>query len=276
MNIILAIQKFHNPFLDNFFIFITMLGEEVFGIILFLLIFWCIDKALGHKIMFAFFTSLCLNNSIKDIFMAERPIGKPGIRSLRVDTATGYSFPSGHTQGVTTLLGTIATHMKKRWFTLLSIVIVTLVAISRLYLGVHWPRDVIFGIIFGIISIVFSNYLYKISVEKHNPYIFLILLIPFSIGLLFFKSDDYLKVVSGFLGGYLGYLLELKYINFQIASSFKNGILRLLLGLIVVAVIKFGLKAILPIGSFNNFIRYFLLTLWITAGAPYIFKKISI
>ena len=98
LNIIRAIQSIANPFLDGLFQFITMFGEEAILIPLIAVIYWAFNKRMGEFIAYASLTSVLVNGAIKDIFKAKRPIGEPGIRSLRVETATGYSFPSGHTQ----------------------------------------------------------------------------------------------------------------------------------------------------------------------------------
>ena len=99
LNIIRAIQSIANPFLDGLFQFITMFGEEAILIPLIAVIYWSFNKKMAEYIAYASLTSVLVNGAIKDIFKAKRPIGEPGIRSLRVETATGYSFPSGHTQG---------------------------------------------------------------------------------------------------------------------------------------------------------------------------------
>src|SRR5690554_3486361 len=98
LDIIRAVQSIHNPFLDAFFEGITILGEEIFIVPLLLIIFWSVNKKFGEILAFTVFTSYLLNNALKEFFSFERPIGEDGIRTLRPETATGKSFPSGHTQ----------------------------------------------------------------------------------------------------------------------------------------------------------------------------------
>ena len=169
LNIIRAIQSIANPFLDGLFQFITMFGEEAILIPLIAVIYWSFNKKMAEYIAYASLTSVLVNGAIKDIFKAKRPIGEPGIRSLRVETATGYSFPSGHTQGTASFWSAIAIYLKKNYMYVVSSLIIILVAISRLYLGVHYPKDVLFGAIFGILTSFITYKLFN-KVNFHNIY----------------------------------------------------------------------------------------------------------
>lgn len=83
---------------------VTMLGEQwavVSG--LSAVIYWVIDKNMGEEFAFTLLISGLCNNILKGVFRFERPIGQEGIRTLRAHTATGYSFPSGHSQNAATL-----------------------------------------------------------------------------------------------------------------------------------------------------------------------------
>ena len=112
LDILRAIQSIANPFLDVLFLLITILGEQTIIVVLMESIYWSYDKVLGEYIVYSSLTGVLVNNSIKDIFKMQRPIGEDGIRSLRVETATGYSFPSGHTQQATTFYGTLFMYTK--------------------------------------------------------------------------------------------------------------------------------------------------------------------
>ncbi len=158
ISIIQYIQTFQSPALDLFFQGVTFLGEETFILLFFTVLYWTVDKQMAQFIGLSFFISLCVNTSIKEILHLPRPIGLEGIRSLRVHTATGFSFPSGHTQAVTSLASSVAVYMKKRSITILAITIIILVGLSRLYLGVHWPTDVLGGIILALLITWLSNY----------------------------------------------------------------------------------------------------------------------
>ena len=130
LNIIRSIQSIANPFLDGLFQLITMFGEEAILIPLIAVIYWTFNKKMGEYIAYSSLTSVLINGAVKDVFKAKRPIGEPGIRSLRVETATGYSFPSGHTQGTASFWGAIAIYLKKNYMYAISGLIIVLVNIK--------------------------------------------------------------------------------------------------------------------------------------------------
>lgn len=274
MGILLWIQSFHNAFLDAFFQMITMLGEEYFFLLLLGIIFWCMNKRIGYKLGFILLSNGVLNNGIKEIVNAKRPIGAQGIRSLRVETATGASFPSGHTQSAAAFWTGAMRIFQKKWLYALGIALMLLVGISRMYLGVHWPADVIGGIVIGVVWAFAAGWIFDYAENKGSSLILLVIVIPAIVGLWVFRSSDYLKVTAMLTGFYIGYVIEGRYINFDVKGTLKLQILKLIIGLAGLLIIKAGLKPILPLSSISDFIRYSLLALWITAGATYLFTKL--
>lgn len=276
IKIIETIQSVASPFWDSFFETVTMLGEETFYILIFTIIYWCIDKKLGARICFIFIFSTIVNAGLKEIIHTKRIIGTEGIRSLRIETATGYSFPSGHTQGVATFWMFLMNHFKKKSLYVVGSMIILLVAFSRLYLGVHWPLDVIGGIIIALICVIIGNKMYNILIkEKRYTYLILIALV-FSLLAFIFTEPGYIKSAALFLGIIVGIILEQKCINYVINKKLLFNIIKVLLGLIVLLLIKEGIKIILPRNYFFHYLRYLLIGLWATLGAPALFKKVKI
>ncbi len=144
--------------------------------------------------------NIALNGAIKDYFKIERPIGKYGLKSMRVETATGYSFPSGHTQTATTFWTSIVILFKKKWLKILAVLMVTGAGLSRLYLAVHWPLDVILGFILGILFTIFLiKILDRAEISGKYTEMFL-LLIPFAIMAIILKSNEYVKFFALIFG----------------------------------------------------------------------------
>lgn len=271
--IIKFIQSFSSPFLDYLFQFITMLGEETFFMLAIPIIYWCIDKKFAFRLGLASLSSTVVNCGIKEALRVPRPIGEPGIRSLRIETATGYSFPSGHTQSATTFWMVLMLHNKKKWVNIFGTMLIILVGLSRLYLGVHRPVDVAAALAIGFIWVLISNFLFDAAERTGRKSLFLIFIIPMFIFLLISPDADYCKAFAVTLAFYAGYIMEPKYIKFNVEGEIKQQVLKVVIGLAVMFAIRVLLKQLLPLSLTSDFIRYFLIGIWATLGAPYLFKK---
>ena len=152
INVLLGLQDFRNgagSFLAEFLKKMTFLGEINTTLAILAILYWCVHKELGTYLMMGWSGNRLVNGALKISFCAYRP----WIRDLRVvpygdsiNTATGYSFPSGHTMNAGTLFG--GTGVRKGTapgLRILMFVLVALVAFSRIYLGVHTPQDVLVG-----------------------------------------------------------------------------------------------------------------------------------
>ena len=152
MKFLYFLQEIRNPFLDAVIAAITHLGEETLFMIFALLFFWCFDKKRGYYLLFTGFAGIVSVQFLKMIFRIPRPwVLDPDfsiVESARAE-ATGYSFPSGHTQCATALYGGISRSSKTRWVQIGGVAIVLAVAFSRMYLGVHTPKDVLVSLTVG-------------------------------------------------------------------------------------------------------------------------------
>ena len=270
LDIIRIIQSIHNPFLDNFFQLITMLGESFTIMIIVLGIYWCIDKTSGEYIGYSFFTSGMLNNSIKNIVKAKRPIGEEGIRSLRVQTATGYSFPSGHTQGAASTYGALYLLLKKSRYAFVFMIIIFLVGLSRLYLGVHYPKDVLGGMIFGGLTSYVTYRLFKKSTHRTKLYLItLIIFLPFVLN----SSVDFARSMGGFIGFIAGISFEQKFVKFKVNVSIAKKILRFTVGVVILFTINVLFYQLSLESIYLKFIKESLISFIGFGAYPYLFKK---
>ena len=273
IEIIKFIQSMISPFWDTVFQLITMTGEEQFYILIAAIIFWCVNKRFGYKLGFALLTSTIVNTALKATINISRPIGTPGIRSLRVETATGQAFPSGHTQGAATLWVSAIIQVKKRWMYITGISAIILVGCSRLYLGVHWPIDIMGGIVIGTLWVFISNYIFEYAEATGKAWILMVIIVPMLIGMIFLRQKTYYTIAGTVFAFFIGYIIETSYVQFDVRATKLNQVIKLVFGLSVLIILKSTLKEILPINIIADFFRYFVIGLWITLGAPYIFKR---
>lgn len=274
LEILRHIQSIANPFLDFLFQFITICGEQIVIIGVIAIIYWALDKRFGEYIAYSLLTSVLLNNTIKDIFKMKRPIGEEGIRSLREKTATGYSFPSGHTQSASSFYGAIAIYLKKKLMYFIATIMIILIGFSRLYLGVHYPKDVIVG---GILGVLVSLICYKLYNKFENKMLlYITTFIIFIPALTFAQSPDFIKGMGTYLGFIIGIYVEKRYVNFSIESNTANKIIRVLLGVLILLVLQVGLKYLLPSEIIFSFLRYFLISLVAIGVYPIMFKYMKV
>jgi membrane-associated phospholipid phosphatase len=153
LEIVRWIQTFRNPLLDQFFLTINFLGDEEFYLLFFPLIFWCFHKAIGYRLAFLFLVSAWTNAFFKNVFAAPRPHDVDPKLYAPIKT-TGYGIPSGHTQGTVVTWGNLATQLKTRAWWTLAILIPLFVGIGRMYLGDHFPQDVLAGAGLGVLLVV--------------------------------------------------------------------------------------------------------------------------
>lgn len=274
IEILKYIQSFRNPILNIIFLLITMSTEIPVILIVVSILYWCVNKRYGQKLMFALATNIAVNTGVKEFVKAPRPIGTPGLKSMRVETATGYSFPSGHTQTGTTFWVSIMSILKNKYMYIIGTIIFLCIGLSRLYLAVHWPIDVLFGWIFGIVVTILCNVILdKVEAENNYKY-FLYIVIPMTIWIFIVNSIGYVKMFGLFTGFIVGYIIEKEYVNFNINVSIKSKIFRYIFALITLGLVYIILKVIMPDNIIGSYIRYFGLMVYAIAIAPLAFNKI--
>lgn len=275
VEVIKFIQSFSNSFLDVFFEFLTLFGEETILVLLAAFIFLSVDKNKGYKLIFTIASGTCFNALIKNIVKFDRPIGIEGIVSNRVETATGYSFPSGHTQATSTFWTSLSIIVKNKILYVFSAILITLVAISRLYLGVHWPTDVIFGALFGVLWAILIGKVFD-YIQKNKNYKLLVgSSLVFVILTILLGDNDFYKSAGLLLGLSIGYVIEDKYVNLSIDMTKRNKSITYVVLIVGLLIIKSGLKLIFPQTLIFSMIRYFLVGFWAFGITPVIAIKLK-
>ena len=290
------LQSIRNDLLHRIFTFFTICTEVPVITVLTAMLYWCINKKAGQRILFALAGSLNINVAVKNIVKMPRPIGTKGLISLRTQTATGYSFPSGHTQTATTFWTSMITQFKNIWIYIIGILMILGAGISRLYLAVHWPMDVIVGWILGIILSILFIKLFDYIDNSKNYYILVIIMLIFGVCTYFVGGEDFYKLFGLYSGFALGYMVEDTYISFSTENKqrknifskstskiegTKGKILRFIIGIISLLIVYLIFKNIentFMIGkneeiiNIFKYLKYTIIVFWGVAIAPALFK----
>ena len=297
LDILMYLQSIRNELLTGIFTFFTICTEVPVITVLTGVIYWCINKKAGQRTLFALCGSLNINAGVKNFVKMPRPIGTEGLESLRIETATGYSFPSGHTQTATTFWTSMMYLFRRSWIYIIGILMIIGAGISRLYLGVHWPMDVIVAWGFGIVlSIIFIK-LFDYIDDRKNYYILVILMLIFGVCTYFVGGEDLYKMFGLYTGFALGYMVEDTFINFSTESETRRKnifakktskneglgkkILRFVVGIISLLAVYLLLNYVQDTLIVNKaeeiiniikYLKYTIVVFWGVAGAPALFK----
>ena len=296
MQFLYLLEGIRCPFLDAVFGLITELGGETLYMALAIAVYWCVSKGLGFYILTTGFVGTIANQFLKLCFRIPRPwVLDPDfeiVESART-AATGYSFPSGHTQNAFSSFGCLGMWAKKGW-RVLCFAIVVLIGFSRMYLGVHTPLDVGVAFALGLVLMLALYPLFR-DIEEHPKRMYAVIagMLALTIAYLCyaelwpFPADiDADNLASGRENGYkllgaasamlLSYWLDRRYIRFETKAQPLTQALKLVLGLALVVglrvVLKAPMYAVFGEGGVADAARYFLVVLFAAAVWPMSFR----
>ncbi|MBR4395308.1 MAG: phosphatase PAP2 family protein [Eubacteriaceae bacterium] len=286
MEFLRFLSSYRTDFWNTVFSVVTLFGEATILVAPLVVLFLCVDKKAAYRAAFAYYFSALLLNNIKLLLKIPRPwIIDQSFEPVEgaKTTATGYSFPSGHSQSASSIYGSLALFIKKRWAKAALAVLTAAVAFSRLFIGVHTLADVVVGLLIGSASAILFSMI-RID-EKGRPVLSVILgiLVAFSAangfiawhagGEVAANTHDIMTVSGSGLALALGYFLENRYIRFdEKRGSWIYHAVKLFVGLGGTAAIRGALKAVLGTSAPMNFIRYFAAISWIMIIFPWLIK----
>lgn len=273
-DVIRWVQQFSSPALDAFFHAVTNLGHEYAYILILLVVYWCVDRRIGHRLALVFLSSMWLNGYLKEIFQTPRPSPDDGVRVLVHEAS--FSFPSGHAQGSMTLWGFLALSLRRPWLWAASAILILLVGVSRIYLGAHFLGDVVGGWLIGaLVLAVFSAAgaaFGRLSLSR-SARLALAILVPLLLVPLY-QTGPSLQLL-GVLMGWMGSdVFALEAIAYRERASAGRQAAKVLLGLLGVAALL-ALHSFVPEGLFEA-LGWALISLWITVGAPILFVRLGL
>ena len=300
MELLRALAEIRTPFWDSVMGYVTYLGDETIFMAVGLIVIWCIDKKWGFRLFYMGLLGTALNQLLKAIFLLPRPwVRDPSFSIVEAarESATGYSFPSGHTQSAVMLFGGIAMWLKKRWVTVAVAAIILLTAFSRMYLGVHTPLDVGVSLLAGVLMLILMHFAFRYADSGRRAIhilggagmllcvavILYLLLAPATAANVAEFDAHGKESVWSLVGAMLGLLLiwwiDNKYLKFPVRAVWWAQIIKCLggLGLLMLTrvVLKEPLLALLGGDAAADGLRYFLMTLIGGAVWPMTFRFFS-
>jgi membrane-associated phospholipid phosphatase len=283
VRVVLWFQRFH-PALDLPFKALTFLGEEEAFMLLLPLLYWCLERRTGIRLIVLYLFSTWVNAVAKALGGQPRPFEyDPRVQALV--QATGEGFPSGHTQSATVLWGYLATQFRQKWVRVLAAVLIIGIPLSRVYLGVHFPTDVLGGCVIG--AVLLWMYLRWepgaedwLKAKGLALQLGLVLVVPAVLALLAPASaQDTISATGTLVGMGVGFVFEGRLVRFDSGGAWVKRGLRFVLGVAVVFALRFGLKAafaaLQPEPVFR-FVRYAAMGLWGGLGAPWAFVRLRL
>ena len=300
MDILYALEKIRTPFWNGVMSAVTQLGGEVIFIVAAVVVFWCVSKWEGYYLMTIAFCGTVLNQFLKLICRVPRPwVRDPNftiVESARAE-ATGYSFPSGHTQNAIGLFGGMARWGGRRWVRLGLTALALVIAFSRMYLGVHTPADVGVSLVLAAALVLGLYPLMRRAQEKprYMGSVLAAMLVVSGAFVVFveaygFSADtdaenlasgigNAWKMLGAVAGMTLAWLLDRRYIHFETQAVWWVQVIKVAVGMALLLAIKSGLKApllaLLGHEGLAGGVRYFLLVLVAGAVWPLAFRPMS-
>lgn len=299
-------------FAEQFFVYLSYIGDGPALVALVLLVYWCIDKRAGQFAFMAFGAGNFVSQLIKNIACVYRPWVRDAAiipAESAIEGAGGYSFPSGHTCGTATSLGSFAwlARKKHKWITIVCVIVIVLMMFSRNFLGVHTPQDVVVGLLIAIIMIglvqAFFNWIdrYDALMPGHNKdIVVMVVVLALSVAsiIVVLVKPYPLDYVNGTLlvdpvtmqkgsfeaagivaGLSIAWVLERRFVGFSTEGlDMRSRIIRAVVSVVLVGIAYVAtdivFKAIMP----YNWAKLFAMFIVVIVGvflAPYVFNKIE-
>jgi membrane-associated phospholipid phosphatase len=306
ISLIQALQTL-SPSLDGVMNFFTFLGRAEFYLILAPFIYWTLDRHLGMRALLILIFTDVIASSFKLLLHQPRPYWIGGVQEMSQESS--YGIPSSHASNSLAVGGFLAYHMRKNGLRVVIGIVVFFIGLSRLYLGVHFLHDVLFGWLIGAIvlwvaikwSKQLAAWIRSKSLSAQIGIGFVASAAIMLLGILIrsiiagmpdpaswsrFATEarsitQFFTLAGAFFGSITGYALMRQHARFLPADNWTKRVVSYIIGIVVLVLIYLGLDIAFStvaadesiFGYVLRYIRYALATFWVTFGAPWVFIK---
>ena len=294
--VLLSIEAMRNGFYNYFFSIITVIGGNLGYLFILAVVYWSVNKSIGQRLAYTYMFSVVISTWLKALWGIPRPdspaienaLEQAGITKRLAPLAHEVSpaFPSRHAFQAIISWGYMAIKIKKAWFWVLAVIMPLEIGFSRLYLGVHYPQDVIAGWIFGIIYLIIwwlaepyiRNQLSKLGLGWRYA---LAVVVPLFL-LLIYPVHDSSSAMGAIIGLGIGFVLEGQTIHFSVSGSLPQRVWRAFVGFVSILILFLGLKLFFEtfdesVGAAMSIawhvIRYALIGFLAAWGAPWLLVR---
>ncbi|HLN60441.1 MAG TPA: phosphatase PAP2 family protein [Symbiobacteriaceae bacterium] len=290
LDMIRAIQTIQSPFMDRLFLFMSGLHGELLYLLVLPLLYWLYDKRFARHLATVFVLGNWSNDVLKNLFNTARPLASD-VRVLRPEPSG--AFPSGHSQNPLLFWGTIALEVNRRWLTAVVAVVVVLIGISRLYIGVHWPLDILGGWTLGALMLWGFAKTRSFWSGENQPFRTqllwavvlpaVVLIITLLLGQLPAMSTpkaalttDLVRFLGVYFGFSIGAAVESEFVGFDPRRGSRwVQVVKVVLGIALLLAVKEGTKLFIPATALGEIFRYALIAMTVSLGAPWVFKRFA-
>ena len=262
MDLIVALQSAASPALDRFMMLVTNLGSEQVYVAILVIAFVGLSARNGRSLAIYFLAGVYIMELLKLVFDAPRPFQlDPSVlrSSAAADTAAGASFPSGHALSAMLLWALAASYVRKTWFSVVAALIVGLVAVSRLYLGVHFPVDVVVGLALGLAFAFAGRALDRVKWNLSLPVVAAIgVVVPLVLHLILPTANSGL-----YMGALAAFVVGPELVRHSTDGPLVGRLVLIVIGLALVFAALMGSSAVIPDAIRHSpvgaFVRYLLI-----------------
>jgi len=294
----------------------SFLGTEEFFLMFLPIVYWGVDSNAGLRIGAIMLITNGINDALKLAFHGPRPYWlSTQVKAFSAETSFGV--PSSHAQIAVGVWGVAASLVKRKWMWAVAIFIMLMIGISRLYLAVHFPHDVLLGWMLGVLGLwaflrlwdTVAAWAGKKPLGQQVSLAFALSMAMLAMGTIAFGSLQNWVMPAAWMENVrlagldvlpapvtlnttitssavlFGMLAGVAWTNsrggFVADGRFGRRILRLLVGFLGILVFYLGLKVIFPhqeefISYMLRYLRFMLVGLWVSAGAPWLFLKLNL